>query len=162
MAPAEAQRLRLADTDAFRRYMQDVWQSTESFLETAGTAALDAPVLVRPLGEMPAAQALGQVCASHGFGHYGEIELCRTLMGLPTAGDLKASRVFRGRPRRLSAWRWHIVRSAQHQVALTEDLRARSLPGAARRAALLGSTFGRTQLPSTETTPSPFGLARHR
>ena len=88
MPPEEAQRLRIADTDAFRRYMRDVWQSTESFLETADTAALDASVLVRPLGEMPAGQALGQVCASHGFGHYGEIELCRTLMGLPPAGNL--------------------------------------------------------------------------
>jgi len=88
MRPEEAQRLRIEDTDAFRAYMQAVWQSTHSFLQTAGSAQLDEPVLVRPLGQMPGAQALGQVCVSHGFGHYGEIELCRTLMGLPPAGDL--------------------------------------------------------------------------
>jgi hypothetical protein len=36
-------------------------------------------------GEMPAIRALGQVVVSHGFTHLGEIELIRTLMGLPAA-----------------------------------------------------------------------------
>ena len=38
--------------------------------------------MVRPLGEMPAIRALGQVCVSHGFTHLGELELSRTLLGL--------------------------------------------------------------------------------
>lgn len=88
MPAEEAQRLRIQDTDAFRRYMQAVWQSSESFLAQADEAQLERPVLVRPLGEMPAGRALGQVCVSHGFSHYGEIELCRTLLGLQPVGGL--------------------------------------------------------------------------
>jgi hypothetical protein len=42
-------------------------------------------VTVKPLGEMPAIRALGQVCMTHGFTHLGEIELMRTLMGLGPA-----------------------------------------------------------------------------
>lgn len=87
--PAEdAQRLRIADLDGFRAYVQQVWQSTESFLGQADASALDRTVIVRPLGEMPAMQALGQVCVSHGFSHYGEVELCRTLLGLESAGGI--------------------------------------------------------------------------
>ena len=46
---------------------------------------LSTPVMVKPLGEMPAIRALGQVCMTHGFTHLGELELCRTLLGLKPA-----------------------------------------------------------------------------
>jgi hypothetical protein len=42
-------------------------------------------ITVKPLGEMPKIRALGQVCMTHGFTHLGEIELMRTLLGLPPA-----------------------------------------------------------------------------
>ena len=45
----------------------------------------DQPVLVKPLGEMPAIRALGQVCMTHGFTHLGELETYRTLLGLKPA-----------------------------------------------------------------------------
>lgn len=85
MAPAEAQALRIADLDGFRRYMSDVWQSSEAFLAAPDAALLERAVTVRPLGEMPAIRALGQVCVTHGFTHLGELELARTLLGLDTA-----------------------------------------------------------------------------
>lgn len=88
MSTEEAQALRIRDLDAFRQYMQQVWQSTEEYLANADTAALDRPVLVRPLGEMPAVRALGQVCMTHGFTHLGGIELARTLLGLPAVIDV--------------------------------------------------------------------------
>ena len=88
MPAEEAQRLRIPDTAAFRRYMQDVWRSSEAYLETLDDARLAETVLVRPLGEMPVGRALGQVCVSHGFSHYGEIELARTLLGLPSVGGI--------------------------------------------------------------------------
>jgi hypothetical protein len=84
MTPAEAQALRIRDIPLFREYMGKVWASTEELFERAGRepAALDKTVLIKPLGEMDAVRALGQVCLSHGLGHHGEIELIRTLLGL--------------------------------------------------------------------------------
>ncbi len=85
MSAADAQALRLNDLDGFKQYMQHVWQSTEDYLANPDREGFDTPVMVRPLGEMPAIRALGQVCVSHGFTHLGELELSRTLLGLPAA-----------------------------------------------------------------------------
>lgn len=85
MPAVEAQALRIADLDAFKRYTKDVWQSTASWLANPDTSVFDTAVTVKPLGEMPAIRALGQVCMTHGFTHLGELELCRTLLGLRTA-----------------------------------------------------------------------------
>lgn len=82
MSTEEAQALRIKDLDVFREYVQKVWASTDELL--AGDAALlDKTVSVKPLGEMPAFRALGQVCLAHGMMHVGEIELARTLVGAP-------------------------------------------------------------------------------
>lgn len=81
MPTAEAHALRIKDLALFRDYMQRVWASTEQFIATTDPVALDAAVTVKPLGEMPAVRALGQVCLSHGMTHAGEIELARTLLG---------------------------------------------------------------------------------
>jgi hypothetical protein len=88
MAAEDAQRLRLGDVGAFQDYVRQVWQSTKTFVNGAEPASLDRRVLVRPLGEMPAIRALGQVCVSHGFSHLGEIELARALLGLESAGGI--------------------------------------------------------------------------
>jgi hypothetical protein len=85
MPAAEAQALRLNDIDGFKQYMQQVWQSTDEYLANPDRDGFDRPVMVRPLGEMPAIRALGQVCVTHGFTHLGELELSRTLLGLPSA-----------------------------------------------------------------------------
>jgi hypothetical protein len=85
MSPADAQALRINDIAAFNEYRSQVWQSTADYLANPDAEALDRPVMVRPLGEMPAIRALGQVCVSHGFTHLGELELCRTLLGLDSA-----------------------------------------------------------------------------
>lgn len=81
MSTAEAQALRIKDVPLFKEYMQKVWSSTDEFLAKTNPADLDATVTVKPLGEMPAIRALGQVCVSHGMTHAGEIELARTLVG---------------------------------------------------------------------------------
>jgi hypothetical protein len=89
MPTAEAQALRISDIPLFREYMQGVWASTETLFEDAARepALLERTVVVKPLGEMLAVRALGQVCLTHGMGHYGEMELIRTLVGLePVAG----------------------------------------------------------------------------
>jgi hypothetical protein len=88
MVAGDAQALRIGDPAAFREYVRQVWESTQTFVETVDPAELDRVITIRPLGEMPAIRALGQVCVSHGFSNMGEIELCRTLLGLESTGGL--------------------------------------------------------------------------
>jgi len=85
MSTADAQALRLKDVAVFTEYVQKVWASTEDFIAKTSPAALEAIVTVKPLGDMPAVKALGQVCVSHGMAHFGEIELVRTLIGVDPA-----------------------------------------------------------------------------
>jgi hypothetical protein len=85
MSPEDAQAMRIPDLDAFKQYVKAVWASTKAYLSNPDTSVFDQPVLVKPLGEMPAIRALGQVCMTHGFTHLGELEICRTLLGLPSA-----------------------------------------------------------------------------
>ena len=82
MSTADAQALRIKDVSLFREYMGKVWASTDEFLARADReAVLGKTVTVKPLGEMPAIVALGNVCLTHGMTHFGEIELARTLVG---------------------------------------------------------------------------------
>ena len=85
MSTAEAQALRIKDVALFKEYMQKVWASTDDLCKSPDTSVLDKTVLVKPLGEMPAIRALGQICLTHGMMHFGEIELARTLVGVGPA-----------------------------------------------------------------------------
>lgn len=85
MPAADAQAMRITDLAAFGQYVKDVYASTDEYLSNPDESTFATPVLVKPLGEMPAIRALGQVCMSHGFTHLGEIELIRTLQGLKPA-----------------------------------------------------------------------------
>jgi hypothetical protein len=86
MSMEEAQALRITDVDAFRRYMEETWKSTDEFLADPDESTFDEVITVRPLGEMPRIRALGQVCLTHGFGHAGHVDLLRQLMGKPGLG----------------------------------------------------------------------------
>ena len=82
MSTTDAQALRIKDVPLFREYMGKVWASTDEFLARADReAVLGKTVTVKPLGEMPAIVALGNVCLTHGMTHLGEIELSRSLIG---------------------------------------------------------------------------------
>jgi hypothetical protein len=85
MSHEDAQSLRIDDIQMFRGYVDAVWASTANYLSNPDESTFDAPVTVKPLGEMPAIRALGQVCMTHGFTHLGEIELIRTLLGVKPA-----------------------------------------------------------------------------
>jgi len=85
MPVQDAQALRIDDRALFRQYVDAVWASTEDYLSNPDESVFDTPVMVKPLGEMPAIRALGQVCMTHGFTHLGEVELMRTLLGLKPA-----------------------------------------------------------------------------
>ena len=88
MSTEEAQALRIKDLPLFREYMQKVWASSDEFLATLDPAALDRVVTVKPLGDMPVGRVLAQTCVAHGFMHFGEIELARTLVGAPPVSGI--------------------------------------------------------------------------
>jgi hypothetical protein len=83
MPTEEAQGLRIKDVGLFKEYMERVWASTDELFTKADALTLDKRVTIRPLGEMPAIQALGQVVLTHGMTHFGQLEMARTLLGLP-------------------------------------------------------------------------------
>jgi len=85
MSAADAQALRIKDVALFKDYMRQVWASTDELFGSGNAAVLDKTVVVRPLGEMPAIRALGNVCFGHGQAHFGEVELARTLIGVGPA-----------------------------------------------------------------------------
>ncbi len=81
MSIEDAHALRIPDIALFKEYMQKVWASTDELFQKADAALLDKTVTIKPLGDMPAIRALGQVGLSHGMTHMGELELARTLVG---------------------------------------------------------------------------------
>jgi hypothetical protein len=81
MPTADAQAFRIKDVALFKEYMGKVWASTDELFQHGDAAVLEKIVMVKPLGEMPAIRALGNVCLTHGSAHFGEIELARTLVG---------------------------------------------------------------------------------
>lgn len=83
MSTEDAHALRIKDVGLFTEYIQRVWASTDEFIAGADAASLGRVVTLKPLGNMPAIRALGQVGLSHGMTHIGEISLARTLLGLP-------------------------------------------------------------------------------
>ena len=78
MSSDDAHAIRMNDPELFLLYVEEVWSEYEAYLAgiTDGGAELSARMVkVKPLGEMPAILAIGQVCITHLFTHYGEIAL---------------------------------------------------------------------------------------
>ena len=82
MSLQDAQNLRLEPMDDWKQYTQAVWKSTDEYLSAASDEALQEKTLVKPLGEMPIQNAIGNMCLTHGFTHLGEIAHLRGLQGL--------------------------------------------------------------------------------
>ncbi|MBI1885695.1 MAG: DinB family protein [Chloroflexi bacterium] len=78
----EARALRLPSAEAFLEYAEGVWQATDSFLAGIDDAYLEQRTTVKPLGEMPVRNVLGNMCLTHGCTHLGEIQHLRGLLGL--------------------------------------------------------------------------------
>ena len=84
MQTEEARALHIDNPALFMAYIEEVWREFESFLASIndGGAELSArTVTVKPLGDMPAIQAIGQVCISHLYIHLGEIAFLLGSMG---------------------------------------------------------------------------------
>ena len=82
MSLEDAQTLRLEPKSDFQTYMNAVWEATDAYLASADDAFLEQKTTVKPLGEMPIANAIGNMCLTHGFTHLGEIAHLRGLQGL--------------------------------------------------------------------------------
>ena len=78
----EAQAVRINSKDDFLAYMEAVAAATQGYLSGLDEAALGRKTTVRPLGEMPVLNAIGNMCLTHGFTHLGEIAHLRGLQGL--------------------------------------------------------------------------------
>jgi hypothetical protein len=59
-----------------------VFKATDDFLAASDDEYLQQMTTVKPLGEMPIQNAIGNMCLTHGFTHLGEIAHLRGLMGL--------------------------------------------------------------------------------
>lgn len=84
MASEEARVFHIADTALFMQYVEQVWSEYETYLAAisdGGKALSERTVTIKPLGEMPALQGIGQVCITHLNIHYGEIALLRGAQG---------------------------------------------------------------------------------
>ncbi len=84
MATEEARAFHIADPALFMQYAEQVWSEYEAYLAgiiDGGKALSERVVTVKPLGEMPALQAIGQICITHLNIHYGEIALLRGAIG---------------------------------------------------------------------------------
>ncbi len=85
MSTEDANALRLPPMDDWMEYQRAVWGATDAFLASVSDETLeDKRVTIKPLGEMPARQALREICLTHGHRHYGEICMLRVLQGLPS------------------------------------------------------------------------------
>lgn len=82
MTLQEAQALRLEPKADWEQYMRDVWAATDTYLGNADDDFLQQMTTVKPLGDMPIQNAIGNMCLTHGFTHLGEIQHLRGLQGL--------------------------------------------------------------------------------
>ena len=82
MSLADAQGLHLEPKEDFQTYMKAVWNATDAYLASADDDFLQQKTTVKPLGEMPILNAIGNMCLTHGFTHIGEIAHLRGLQGL--------------------------------------------------------------------------------
>jgi len=85
MPTEAAHAMRLPPIEEWMAYQQAVWQATDAYLSSLDDGALERTVRIVPFGEIPARQALGLVCLTHGHGHLGEICVLRVLQGLPSS-----------------------------------------------------------------------------
>ena len=84
MATEEARAFHIADTALFMEYVEEVWREFETYLASisdGGKELSERVVTVKPLGNLLAIQAIGQVCISHLFIHFGEIAALKGELG---------------------------------------------------------------------------------
>ncbi len=82
MSLEDAQALRIGSKEDFLAYMDSVASATDEYLAGMDDQGLEQTTTVKPVGEMPIRDAIGNMCLTHGFTHLGEIQHLRGLQGL--------------------------------------------------------------------------------
>jgi len=82
MTPEQAASIRIPNLQEFLKYLDNVFQATEAYLEVVKEADLE-PVQEYPfLGKQSGYQVIGRVVLGHGSEHMGEIRYVKGLQGL--------------------------------------------------------------------------------
>lgn len=76
----DARNFRIDGFAEFRRYMSEVFASTEAFVKAAAPEDVTRIITVKPLGEMTIMQCLSGMGMTHGYRHLGEIEFAKGLV----------------------------------------------------------------------------------
>jgi uncharacterized damage-inducible protein DinB len=86
MAPEEAYALRFPSAKLLAGYANDVAAAIVPRIEQMSDDYLLTPTAIRPQGELPRYQIIGQVIINHGNNHYGQINMALTILGKPGLG----------------------------------------------------------------------------
>jgi uncharacterized damage-inducible protein DinB len=86
MPPPDAHALRFPEGKTLAGYVNDVSEAIVPRIEGMSEEYLLTPTVIRPQGEMPRYQIVGQVVVNHGNNHLGQINLALTLLGKPGLG----------------------------------------------------------------------------
>ncbi len=86
MTPEDAYALRFPEPEALVAYCKDVAEAIVPRIEQMTDDYLLTPTVIRPQGELPRYQIIGQVIVNHGHDHIGQLNLARTLLGKPGLG----------------------------------------------------------------------------
>ena len=85
MSHSEAANVRFPSVADFTAYMQDVWRSTDEYLNSLKDEDLGNVVTIKPRGEFTVGNALQEIVLTHQFTHLGEMWALRGLQGLQGA-----------------------------------------------------------------------------
>ncbi|MEE8421678.1 MAG: DinB family protein [Dehalococcoidia bacterium] len=86
MAPEDAYALRFPEPSTLAGYCNDVADAIVPRIEQMTDEYLMTPTMIRPQGELPRYQIIGQVIVNHGNNHIGQLNLALTLLGKPGLG----------------------------------------------------------------------------
>lgn len=81
MSPDDAYALRFPTGELLAKYARDVAGAVVPRIAAMSDGYLATTTTIRPQGELPRAEIIGQVIVAHGHDHIGQINLARTLQG---------------------------------------------------------------------------------
>ena len=81
MSEEDANNISISSIDAFLKYMSEVWESTNYYLDSIDHSQLATIFSIRPLGDKTASEVLFEMILTHGFSHLGEIWVLKGLQG---------------------------------------------------------------------------------
>ncbi len=81
MAPEDAYALRFPAGEVLAKYATDVSDAIVPRIEQMSDEYLQTLTTIRPQGELPRYQIIGQVVINHGNNHIGQLNLERTILG---------------------------------------------------------------------------------